>query len=354
VTAALLLLAVAAWLLQRDRRMECRSRAVWLLIPLTVLLVNIHLYAIFVPLAVAGLLTGTRRWAFLLMGTIAACLLTPMLPGVIATAWHYQFSDVMVSGHVIAEMQPFYRGQLGWISAALVLTVLAAGVANRRQLRRCDWMWMAGSAALLIRLGRFSPVFGIFAAPTLAVTLPALSDVVLSRRAVQMLLGLALILGGVRIESAFPRPTVTLSTWINRIGGGGYPTDAADYVLAHVPARTHRLISEFTWGGYLEWRLGSSWRVLMDGRTQLYSTQFWQTLYLGPADQRKAYLATIAADAAVVPSAGSEFRRSLLELGWKTAWSDARAQVLLPPAAAAVITSTKHTAQYAAARDNAS
>jgi hypothetical protein len=352
VTAALALLAIAAWLLQRDRRMEHRSRAVWLLIPLTALLINIHLYAIFVPLAVAGLLTRTRRWAMLLAGTIAACLLTPMLPGVIQTAWNYQFTDVMVSGHVIAEMQPFYRGQLGWISAALVLTVLAAAGINRRQLRLGDWMWLAFSVALLVRLGRFSPIFGIFAAPTLAITLPAFSDVVLSRRTVQGLLAFALILGGVRVGRAFPPASVPLSTWINRMGGNsGYPTGAADYVLAHIPARTHRLISEFTWGGYLEWRLGSDWRVLMDGRTQLYSTQFWQTLYLGPVDQRKAYLATIAADAAVVPSAGSEFRQSLLDLGWKTVWSDQRADVLVPPPA---ITSTKRTGQYAAARDNAS
>ena len=44
---------VGVKLLQRDRRMNGRSRAVWCIIPLTALLANVHLYVIFAPLAVA-------------------------------------------------------------------------------------------------------------------------------------------------------------------------------------------------------------------------------------------------------------------------------------------------------------
>jgi hypothetical protein len=334
VTAALVLLAAAAWLLQRDRRLCTQSRAVWLVIPITVLLINIHLYAVFVPAAVLALLIAspTRRYAMLLGATILACLMTPMLPGVIAAAWHYQFGDVMVRSGVIAEMRPFYRGQMGAISAIIAATVIAAALWNRRRLGLGSWLWLAGGLVALLRLGRFSPIFGIFAAPTLAMTAPELSDAVLGRKTVQAILSAVLLLAGVRVAGAFPQSTVPLSVWVNRMGiiTSGYPTSAADYVEAHITPRSHRLITEFTWGGYLEWRLGDNWQVLMDGRTQLFPNEFWTTLYMATPAEQKAYLAKVNADAAIVPVSGSQFRQCLLDLGWKVLHTDPRALVLVP------------------------
>jgi hypothetical protein len=342
VTFALLLLAIMAWLLQRDSRRGGRWRQVWLVIPLTALLANVHLYVVFAPAMVLALLLGAwmeqrrgiGRYGWLLLGTTAASLLTPMLPGDLAAAWHYQFGDAMVNSRVIAEMQPFYHGPLGWASAALVLAILAAAIINRRKLNRGQWLWLLGGLMVMLRLGRFTALFAILAAPTLAVTAGALRDSLLTRRWVQAALSIILILGGMRVARAFPPPAMPLSQWLNRLGlqAPGYPTAAADFVQRHVRPRTHRLICEFNWGSYLEWRLGDADQVLMDGRTQLYSHTFWQALYLGSAAQRKAYLATVTADAAIVPARGSLFRRDLLQLGWTIAWSSPRAQVLLPPA----------------------
>ena len=129
VTAAVLLLAVATLLIVRDRRMGERSRAVWCVIPLTALMVNIHLFAVTVPLFVGSLFLGAlwerrsafeppdwpegdrraRRGLLLLVGTGLACLATPMVRGFPAAVMHLQF-DPIVTGPVIAEYQPFYRG----------------------------------------------------------------------------------------------------------------------------------------------------------------------------------------------------------------------------------------------------
>jgi hypothetical protein len=334
VTAALVLLAAATWLLQRDRRLGSQSQAVWLVIPITVLLINIHLYAVFVPAAVVAMLIAspTRRYAILAGATMLSCLMTPMLPGVMAAAWHYQFGDVMVRSGVIAEMQPFYHGHLGTISAIVAITVIAAALGNRRRLGLGSWLWLAGGVIVLLRLGRFSPIFGIFAAPTLAVTAPELSDAVLGRKAVQGILATVFLLASVRVVGAFPSPAVPLAVWVNRMGidTSGYPTSAADFVETSIRPRSHRLITEFTWGGYLEWRLGNNWQVLMDGRTQVFPREFWTTLYMGTPAERKAYLATVNADAAIVPTSGSQFKQCLLDLGWKVVHTDPRALVLTP------------------------
>jgi len=339
VTIVLVLLTAAAWLLQRDRRLNQQSWLVWLVAPIAALMINIHLYAVFLPAAVMGLLAGAiwdhrgaRRYFAMFALTSAACLMTPMLPGVIEAAWHYQFADVMVAGHVIAEMQPFYYGQFGFIAAGLVLAIVIAAIFNRRALSSAQWLWLAGGLLVMLRLGRFAPVFAIFAAPTLAVTLPRLSDLPLARRTTHLALAMLLLVACFRISSSFPNDQTTLSTWINRMGPdcGGYPTLAADFVADHIPPRSHHLISEFTWGGYLEWRLGDCWQVLMDGRTQLYTADFWKTVYLGTPQARKDYLAVLTADAAILPVKGSAFRQDLLDLGWRAVWRDERAEVLVP------------------------
>jgi hypothetical protein len=91
-------------------------------------------------------------------------------------------------------------------------------------------------------------------------------------------------------------------------------------------------VNEFTWGGYLEYRLGGRYQVLLDGRTQLFAPEFWRATYLAGPDPRLRFLADVRADAAVVPAGSSVFRHALVQLGWRPVYHDDRAEVLLPPA----------------------
>ena len=90
VTLAISILAACAWLLLRDRRLGERSRAVWLIVPLTALLVNVHVFVIFVPAWIGALLVGSiierkriRRYALMLILSVLAFMCTPMLRGMI-------------------------------------------------------------------------------------------------------------------------------------------------------------------------------------------------------------------------------------------------------------------------------
>lgn len=351
VTAALVLLALCAALIVRDRRLGERSRAVWLIVPITALIVNLHLYAIFIPLWMLALLAGAvwerrgstydrpeaerriSRYGYLMVATIAACLLTPMLPGVIASTLRYQFADPMVAGNFIAEMRPFFRGTMGHISAALVGLFGLCVLIHHRRLRAGEWVWLLLSGVLLFRLGRFAPVFAIVAAPMFASTLPRLSDRLLARPAIVLAMTMVLALGMVRLAIAFPSSTTTLSAWLNRHGPGapGYPCAAAEYVSRDLHPLRGRVINEFDWGGYLEWQLGPAYQPLLDGRTQLFTPDFWHATYLGNEEDRKRFLATIRADAAILPAKDSRFHDALCALGWRSAFRDEHAEVLLPP-----------------------
>jgi hypothetical protein len=352
-TAALVLLAAGSLLLVRDRARHERSAAVWLLVPLTALTINIHLYALFIPAMILMLLIGAvwercsarylidrpeadrriGRYALLCGLCAVGCLATPMAPGMIASAMHYQFADPMVSGPVIAEMQPFYHGSAGKVAVVAILGFACCVARRPRRLRAGEWAWLAMGTLLLFRLGRFAPIFAIWSAPMLASTLPRLSDRMLARRTTIAAIAAAVAFIGLRVVLAFPLRQ-SMDQWLTRLGDGapGYPCKAASYVENSVHPATGRIINEFTWGGYLEWRLGGRYQVFLDGRTQLYSPDFWQATYLGTPGDRQKFLAQVQADAAILPASGSKFHDALSQLGWRTAYRDDRAQVMLPPA----------------------
>jgi hypothetical protein len=188
---------------------------------------------------------------------------------------------------------------------------------------------------LLSRLGRFAPIFALAAAPQLAVTLPRWSDVPLGKPLLRFAMAMVLALGACRLAFQFPSRSVSLDAWLNRNGADGFPCAAADFVRDHVPCSTGHLITEFSWGGYLEWRLAGRYQVLLDGRTQLFTPEFWYATYLGGPEERRRFLAGVRADAAVLPggpmASRSMFRHSLVQLGWTTVYKDDRSEVMVPP-----------------------
>ena len=170
------------------------------------------------------------------------------------------------------------------------------------------------------------------AIPPLAAVLPSLSDRALARPPVWVGLSLVLLIATARLVAAFPTHRVTLSTWLNRNGPAapGYPCASADFIDQHVDRSTGHLINEFSWGGYLAWRLGDRYQVLLDGRTQVYPAQVWQATTLGTDAELHQYLSTVHADAALVGKQKSRFQLALDRLGWITVHEDDRARVMVP------------------------
>jgi len=343
-TAGILLLGAIFWLVVRDWRMNGRSEAVWLAVPLTVLLTNIHLYVVIAPAIFAMAAAGTawnrqwpstRRYGLLTAACGLGCLMTPMLWGAIQTAWFYQHNDAMVAGPIIAEMRPFLSGIGGKINGLIILAMIICLWRRRAQLDGVNWLWLGFGLLLLLRLGRFAPLYALLAMPAMVRGIDLFSDRMLCRPGLRLAMAGVLLIGCVRVGLAFPRAGDGMDQWVNRHGPDtpGYPTAAAEFVQANVRPHTGHLINEFTWGGYLSWRFGGQYQVLLDGRTQLYSRDFWRTAYLGDESLRSRWLNQLSADAAVLPMERSVFAPILIHHGWTIAYRDQRAQVLIPPAA---------------------
>jgi len=142
-----------------------------------------------------------------------------------------------------------------------------------------------------------------------------------------------LVLGLGLIVVLAPGRRTSMDQWLNRNGSGafGYPCEAARFVECNVTPTSGRLINEFTWGGYLSWRLGDRYQVFVDGRTQLYTADFWRSTFLCDESTRAKTLSCVGADAAVLPVRDSVFRDALVKLGWRSAHRDGFAEVLVPP-----------------------
>ena len=346
VTLGLDLLLVCVVLILRDRRLGEQTKSLWLTVPITVLFTNVHLFAMLLPAIGIALLVGAisetttdrprrvRRYAVLSTQLVLAFMATPMLPGLVRTIFFYGTRDTMVRGPVIAEMQFFARGPAGAVGAAIVLASTIGVLARWRWIRLAERICFVFATLLLLKMGRFAPVYVMIGMPLLAATMPPLRDRVLAGRPAQWAMASLLLIGCVRVIASFPSRSMSFGSWLNRHGpeAPGYPVAAADYLTANVPLRSGRLVNEFGWGGYLSWRLGDSYRMLLDGRTQVYPAKLWQATYLGTAGDRRALLSTVDADAAVLPTERSEFAACLRTLGWKTVYQDDRAVVMRPPA----------------------
>jgi len=330
------------------RTSEPASYLVWLILPLTVLLTNVHLFSFFVPAmvlafaigsAVEGDMRRTRRYSGLATAATLACLATPMLPGLIKTIFFYSSQDKMVAGPVIVEMQSIFRGPMGYATAAGLIAMLFCIGRQYRLVHAGQLICIVAASLLLLKLGRFAPIFALAACPALAATFPEMKDRLLGKPAIIGLLICVVMMGTGRMILAFPGSSTQLSTWVNRHGPDtpGYPCAAADFVEHSVQNPTGHLINEFSWGGYLAWRLQGKYQVLLDGRTQVYPQKLWQATYLGTDADRRQFLARIPADAALLPAGKSYFRPTLIQLGWTSIYKDDRAEVLVPPASVARI-----------------
>jgi hypothetical protein len=306
-----------------------------MIVPITAININFHFFAAFAPVWIGCLLISNRRYLPLFIATSLACLATPMLPGMIETVVHYQFGDPMLHAGVIGEFAPIYSTGLGVGLLAIVGLLLVRAGTRRSEMSLGEWIALLISIALLLKLGRFAPLFAIVGIPLLSVTAPTLRDRVLSKYGVRLMLALCVGFALGKILLALPDRTTTADQWINRHGPEvpGYPVEATDFIAKNVTAQSHHLINEFNWGGYLAWRLGDRYQVLMDGRTQLYSPNFWEAMYVNPKAQIQSALADIDADAAILPAQNSRLESVLVANGWRCAHRDARATVFVPPGA---------------------
>ncbi|HZU28250.1 MAG TPA: hypothetical protein VFA04_22165, partial [Bryobacteraceae bacterium] len=260
--------ALAAWFIARERRNP--TRAVWMLIPFTVLWTNLH-GAFVVLLAYLGLLavgsflehnfTQSRRWDAMLAACCAASLINPY-----GINLHLHIVSFLgSSAHMVQEYAPAatFLGN-GYVEVFFGLLGVAAVCSVAMLLRRqfVEPLWIAFFGWLAVTSARNITVFVIIAVPIIAreVTrwLPAVSK--------EDNLGRSLSV----VTPWGAGAACAILLWTAPISFS--PAFPAGIVQRDATVLTgSRLFTTDHWGDYLLYRLWPRQRVFIDGRSDYYA-----------------------------------------------------------------------------------
>ncbi len=289
----LLLLAVSLWLVERDRR--AAGRAVWLLVPLSALWINLHGGFFALPATLAVLAAGTcmeagldrrqrsmkwaaaRRLAALTAATLGASLLNPYGIGLHRHVAKYLASD-WIRGAVDEFQPPRFRSEsLLHFELLLVAALLVAGTLLARK-RVADALVVIFWAHMGLTSVRHVPLFVIVSAPLVAVEISRLWE---GCRGSSKSVGGILWTLGVDLSAGFGR----LSFWAPALVAAvmmltpadRWPSDFPDSRFPAALTRNEssrltaaRVFTSDQWGDYLIYHGWPRQRVFIDGRSDFY------------------------------------------------------------------------------------
>ncbi len=290
----------AAFLLVLQRFRQGGRNHLWLLPPLMVLWANLHpgfaAGFIFLGLTLLGETVraglGRQQWravvwlAAISGACLAALLLTPYGPDLIL----FPFKTVAI-GLLREHIQEWQSPNFHWLAAQpfiwLLLAVMAALGLARVRVDITDLALLSATAYLSLLAGRNIALFALVAPPVLARHADALLTELGARfgpriaalsRPAQRPLRLAnllnwLILLLVAVAAALKVAYVASPDLNASLATRGMPVEATAFLAEQRPAGL--LYNPYEWGGYLAWRLYPEYPIFVDGRTDLYSEEFF-------------------------------------------------------------------------------
>jgi hypothetical protein len=370
-------LLATVWLLDADRRR--RGRAVWLLVPLVALWVNVHggFAALLVTVAIyaagtaieelwaawdcrreiagsgwaavggwLGRLGGARRYMLLLAACCAATLVNPY-------GWqlHQHIGGYLQSDFILNNVQEFrapdFRGESMRVFEIVLLAgvLLAARLAARREVTAA-LLIVAWAHASLLSV-RHVPLFMIVATPLLARELSLLieqgarggngllkilhdiaEDYGGRSRAPSESGPLVVNLAGL---AAIATIAVMLSVhgsepkWKAEFPAFRFPKLAADALGGRLAGR--RLLSTDQWGDYLVYRFHPALKVFIDGRSDFYAPQIRDD-YLVLMNSKWGWQGALERhgfEAALLPASWALSQTLKLDPDWRLLYDDGEA-----------------------------
>jgi hypothetical protein len=284
------LTAVTLWMLDRDSSNP--SRAIWALIPITVLWTNLHggflVLIVAVTFFAAGALIRREKAKVLRYGILATCcsaatLINPYGWNLHIHIWNYLRADWIID--TVQEFQsPVFRtGEMARFEVLLFLGLVSVPALLRKKKYETVFLILFWAHEALIS-ARHVTIFVIAAAPAIAIQLSNAWEGWVAA------VGRATTAGILRDLVHDLRPSAARSsTWIPgfvtllALSTGGMPSPAfpskmfptnllaRNSVLLTAPQnKNSRLLNQDSWGGYLIYNLYPARRVFIDGRSDYY------------------------------------------------------------------------------------
>jgi hypothetical protein len=278
-----------------------RTRSIWLLIPLTILWVNLHagfaMGLALIVLTIGSLLTDglllpdtslkaqwsrVRALCLLLVGCLGAVCLNPSGTRMYSYPFETLTSHAMMQ-YIQEWKSPDFHEPMFQALALLFLATFSALALSGKRARPGELLILVVTTLATLRSSRNVPFFALVAIPLLAehswqwvnnqpwgrwFTKP-------ERRETGSALSLKIVLN-ILLLLITPLTVIAI-----RVGNsvanqqatevGLYPAAAVNFIATEKPPQP--IFNEYVWGGYLIWRLYPEYRVNMDGRADVYGDE---------------------------------------------------------------------------------
>lgn len=262
-----------------------RSKALWLAVPVFWLWSNLHggwafgflmMGMVLLESAIVAIREGKRSDALRIAGVFICSLLAVLAgPSPIQRLLYPMgyFSGHIPTGLVLEFRSPNFLRPGMWPYDLLLLMLLTAMILGRKRMPISQWAILLLTLFLSVRSIRHVPLFGIIAAPVLAIQINAVLEHYAERgRSFRELQGwwpvnlLLLLVIPALIVLKMPR----VNTEESCVRYGMYPTEACQFLLDQPVRGEGRLLNNYDWGGYLIYKLYPKYKVSIDGRADLH------------------------------------------------------------------------------------
>ncbi|ABF42129.1 hypothetical protein Acid345_3128 [Candidatus Koribacter versatilis Ellin345] len=224
-----------------------------------------------------------RQWLLPLLGAGAACIaVVPLNPNGFTMLTFPFFVMRLKITQDLTEWQPanLHDPHLYPFLALAAITLIAL-LTSKSKYRPGQFFLYFGLLAAALKTARNIPIFCLFAALMLADHLWTPSQWTLAPKYRVAMAGIVLVAGGVYCAEAASAGLAFQALAEKNL----YPRDAANFIASHhLPAN---LLNDYSYGGYLIWRLYPEYPVYVDGRADLYGDKFldeYVDLYYGRAE----------------------------------------------------------------------
>jgi hypothetical protein len=222
----------------------------------------------------------------------------------------------------IQEWYPPDFSQLIWLPFLLsLIALIGLGVFGKKRLSLPNLLLLLVFGYLGLRSMRHVPLFAVAAAPILAdmlqAVIPGSEKLLLAGRKSWLFTLLALLLI-LPLGLKFYQTTLDQPKAEQR----QYPYAAVEWIRQHKPVGN--LFNSYTWGGYLIWQLTPDYPVYIDGRADLYGSDFFEefaAIYQARMDHRAVFAESQVRLVLVEPDSGIA-RELAHSPDWMTAFKD--------------------------------
>ncbi|MEW5939545.1 MAG: hypothetical protein AB1750_07790 [Chloroflexota bacterium] len=332
-------LMLAIWLSQMDRLARGETKNIWQFPLMMLLWANLH----------GGFIVGLLVWAAYAAGSwfdkparevwkrvwlagaasLAATFVNPSGAGLWGNVVGH-VGDSALMALQIDWRSPDFHSANAWPFLFILGLLLLSRARADRPLSGGQSFLLAGLTAFALVSVRNIPFFVIACVPLLGYSLPRLKLDSILRATQSWLRGAVWPVAAALIVVGLTRSGVRLDA--GRMGNtfdpARFPVGAADWLEVH--PQEGNVFNEFTWGGYLLFRLWPDQRVFIDGQTDFYGAELSQdylTMYAA-RENWEALLAEYQIDWAILPRSSPLAQELRDAARWRVLYEDETAVIL--------------------------